>query len=415
MRERLDGLQDGMGLAASSIRDLLSARALQGPQAVVEAARLTTESMKANGVQRPGDLQEAAAALVATQLRARAIFVHGFADATGQALHFLCALGQAGAQFVIDLPCDPADASVADRGQSFVEGFVRRLGGSMPGPGYGAAPDPSPPNWQHFHAAGMEDEVREVAHRVRALLEAGTPADEIGVVARSMPHYAMAVRRWFSELGIPFRGGQAPAALFPMHRRMQAALAVLRDQTDCPVDRWLDAVAEGSRERSGGLDPDRVADLRLAFRALGLGRLGQVAGFDAAAALRDRASFPLPIRRGLIEANPSLEVDALDLAEDLSGPTQSALPFEQKYRAHRRSIPAGAFISAFAAATALARTLREWPQKASLSEHALFVERLLKSEFGWRFQVSTPRKTGSTWFAASAKRKSDRARAASSY
>jgi len=312
--------------------------------------------------------------------------VHGFADATGQALHFLCALGQAGAQFVIDLPCDPADASVADRGQSFVEGFVRRLGGSMPGPGYGAAPDPSPPNWQHFHAAGMEDEVREVAHRVRALLEAGTPADEIGVVARSMPHYAMAVRRWFSELGIPFRGGQAPAALFPMHRRMQAALAVLRDQTDCPVDRWLDAVAEGSRERSGGLDPDRVADLRLAFRALGLGRLGQVAGFDAAAALRDRASFPLPIRRGLIEANPSLEVDALDVAEDLSGPTQSALPFEQQYRAHRRSIPAGAFISAFAAAAALARTLREWPQKASLSEHALFVERLLKSEFGWRFQ-----------------------------
>jgi PD-(D/E)XK nuclease superfamily protein len=393
LRERLDGLQDGMGLAASSIRDLLSARALQGPPAIVQAARETAEAMQANGVQRPGDLQEAAADLIHPHLRARAILVHGFADATGQALHFLRALAQVGAQFVIDLPCDPADASSSDRGQTFVASFVHRLGGVMPSEPAAAdsaaaelAAMPAPPSWQHFHAAGMEDEVREVAHRVRALLGGGASADEIGVVARSMPHYAMAVRRWFIELGIPFRGGQAPAALFPMHRRMQAALAVLRDQTDCPVDRWLDAVAEGSRERGGGLDPDRVADLRLAFRALGLGRLGQVAGFDAAAALRGRPSFPLPIRRGLIEASPSEEVDALDAAEDLAGPTQSGLPFEQQFRAHRRSIPAGAFISAFAAAAALARTLREWPQHAGLADHALFVERLLKSEFGWHFQ-----------------------------
>lgn len=394
--ERLDGLQDGMGLAASSIRDLLSARALEGPPAIVQAARATAEAMQSSGVQRPGDLQEAAADLIDSHLRARAILVHGFADATGQAMHFLRGLGQAGAQFVIDLPCDPADASKPDRGQTFVASFVRRLGGSMPGSGQEAGPgtntgsatgpDPSPPRWQHFHSAGIEDEVRELGHRVRNLLEAGVPADEIGVVARSMPHYAMAVRRWFSELGIPFRGGQAPAALFPMYRRMQAALAVLRDQSDCPVDRWLDAVAEGAREGGGGLDPDRIADLRLAFRALGLGRLGQVAGFDAAAALRDRPSFPLPIRRGLIEASPSEEVDALDVAEDLAGPSQSALPFEQQFRAHRRSIPAGAFISAFAAAAALARSLREWPQSAKLAEHALFVERLLKSEFGWRFQ-----------------------------
>jgi hypothetical protein len=395
LRERLDGLNDGMGLAASSIRDLLSARALQGPQAIVQAARLTAETMQASGVQRPGDLQEAAADLVATHLRARAILVHGFADATGQALHFLRALGQAGAKFVIDLPGDPADPSKADRGQSFVTSLLRRLGGAPPSeasspgvPGLLDAPAPAPasPSWQHFHAAGMEDEVREVAHRVRSLLANGVSAHEIGVVARSMPHYAMAVRRWFGELGIQFRGGQAPATLFPMHRRMQAALAVLREQTDCPVDRWLDAVAEGSRERGAGLDPDRVADLRLAFRALGLGRLGQVAGFDAAAALRDRSSFPLPIRRGLIEASPGEEVDALDVAEDLAAPTQSALPFEQQYRAHRRSIPAGAFVSAFAAAAALARSLRDWPQHASLADHALFVERLLKTEFGWRFQ-----------------------------
>lgn len=392
--ERLNGLQDGMGLAASSIRDLLSARALQGPQAIVQAAKATADSMQALGVQRPGDLQEAAADLVAEHLRARAIFVHGFADATGQALHFLRALGHAGARFVIDLPCDPADSGSPDRGQAFVASLVRRLGGALPtasGASAALGTLPTPPAWQHFHSAGVEDEVREVAHRVRGLLANGVPADEIGVVTRSMPHYAMAVRRWFQDLGVPFRGGQAPAAFFPTHRRMQAALAVLREQSDCPIDRWLDAIAEGSRERGGGLDPDRVADLRLAFRALGLGRLGQVAGFDAAAALRDRASFPLPIRRGLIEASPSESSsdegnDALDVAEDLASPTQSALPFEQQFRAHRRSIPAGAFISAFAAAAALARTLRDWPQQASLAEHALFVERLLKSEFGWRFQ-----------------------------
>lgn len=389
LRERLDGLQDGMGLAASSVRDLLSARVIDGSLPIVRAAKQTAQAMREHQVQRPGDLQESAAEHVAKHLHARALLVHGFADATGQAMCLLRALKQAGAQFVIDLPPDPADAGRFDRGVGFVADFVRGLGGALPGESSVPTANEAP-RMQQFHAAGTEDEVREVAHRVRDLLAQGIRADEIGVVVRSMPAYATAVRRSFIDFAVPFRGGQAPASLFPIHRRMQAALAVLREQLDCPVDRWLDALAEGKRDRGAGLDPDRVADLRLAFRALGLGRLGQVASFDEAAALRDRPAFPLPIRRGLIETQPSEsdQADALDHADELAAdaPTQSSLPFEQQYRAHRRSIPAGAFIAAFGAARALRRSLHDWPQEASLAEHALFVERLLKSEFGWRSQ-----------------------------
>lgn len=382
LRARLAGLQDGMGLAASSIRDLLSARVGNSELPIAVAARETAHAMREAGVARPGDLQEAAAAWVDAHLQARAVLIHGFADATGQAASLLRALLQAGAQMVLDLPPDPADAARSDRGQSFLVDFVTRLGGAIPSDELGPA---APPLWTQSHAAGIEDEVREAVQRVRAWLAEGVPIEEIGVVARSLPPYAVAFRRWFGQLGVPFRGGLAPASLYPMHRRMQAALAVLREGENCPVDRWLDAVAEGSR--GGALDPQRVADLRLAFRALGLGRLGQVARFDAAVALGDRKAFPLPIRRGLIETTADAEgIDAEDARDDLAV-AQPHLAFEQQYRAHRRSIPAGAFIQAFGAAAGLVRTLRDWPKRATLAEHAERAEKLMKSEFGWRAEL----------------------------
>lgn len=384
LRARLDGLQDGMGLAASSIRDLLSARVGESGMPIVAAARATAAAMRKAGVARPGDLQEAAAAWVAEHLEARAVYIHGFSDATGQAATLLRALLAAGAKIVVDLPPDPAAPDQLDRGQSFVTDFVQRLGGAVPAPELAAV---EPPRWSQSHAAGVEDEVREAAQRVRAWLQEGVPTEEIGVVMRSLPPYAVAVRRWFGELGVPYRGGLAPAALYPMYRRMQAALAVLREGEDCPVDRWLDAVAEGTR--GGAIDPQRVADLRLAFRALGLGRLGQVARFNAAAALGDRKAFPLPIRRGLIESPESTEGEASDTHDELAT-AQPQLAFGQQYRAHRRSIPAGAFIQAFGAAAGLVRGLRDWPGHASLEEHAARAEKLLKSEFGWRAESFDP-------------------------
>ena len=385
LREALAGLQDGMGLAASSMRDLLSAQLTEGGMPIVAAARATAEAMQAAGVARPGDLQAAAAGWVESHLHARAVFVHGFADATGQAAALLRALLARGARMVIDLPSDPAAADRPDRGQSFVLDFVERLAGSearaVAQQAWAASPQQDAPQLSQMHAAGAEDETRELAQRIRALLAEGVPAEEIGVVARTLPPYAVPLRRWFGELGIPFRGGAAPAALFPVHRRFQAVLAVLREGEDCPVDRWLDAVAEGSH--SGALDPQRIADLRLAFRALGLGRLGQLDRFDEASALGERAAFPLPIRRGLVEVEPGEEGEA-DAAPEVDQPQ---LAFEQQYRAHRRSIPAGAFLQAFGAARGLVRAWRRLPARASLAEHALAVEKLLKSELGWRAEA----------------------------
>ena len=384
LRARLDGLQDGMGLAASSIRDLLSARVGASGMPIVAAAHATAAAMREAGVARPGDLQEAAAAWITQHLEARSVCIHGFADATAQAATLLRALMAHGAKIVIDVPPDPADARQLDRGRSYVADFVQRLGGALPAFDQDATQSPQ---WSQSNAAGVEDEVREAAQQVRRWLDEGVPIEEIGVVMRTLSPYAVAVRRWFGELGVPFRGGLAPASLYPIHRRMQAALAVLREGEDCPVDRWLDAVAEGSR--GGAIDPQRVADLRLAFRALGLGRLGQVARFDAASALGDRKAFPLPIRRGLIESAESQEGETSDAGDALDelAIAQPQLAFEQQYRAHRRSIPAGAFIQAFGAASALVRALRDWPGRASLAEHAARAEKLLKTEFGWRAEA----------------------------
>lgn len=384
LRARLAGLQDGMGLAAASIRDLLSADALEGDAPIVQAARATAQAMQAHGVQRPGDLQQQAALLVGTHLEARGVLVHGFADATGQALSLLRALVEAGARVVIDLPGDPAAPDQADRGWSFAADFVRALGGAMPeAEAFMQASTAAAPSWTQHHAAGAEDEVRDVAQRILRLLADGVPASEIGVVARTLGGYALPVRRWFGELGVPFRGGLAPASLFPIHRKMQAVLAVLRDGADAAAERWLDAVMEGPLGQ-GGFTPQQIVDLRLAFRALGLGRLGQVAAFDAAAALDGREHFPLPVRRGLIATQVSGDGEAAGGDAEEAGAEEAFLPFDTQYRAHRRVLPQGEFIAAFGAAASLVRRLQDWPTHASLAEHAAFVERLMRSELHWR-------------------------------
>ncbi|MCH2101353.1 MAG: PD-(D/E)XK nuclease family protein [Planctomycetes bacterium] len=379
---RLDDLQDGMGLAASSIRDLLSARVGVSDMPIVAAAHATAAGMREAGVARPGDLQEAASEWVSSHLDARSVLIHGFADATGQAICLLRALLAHGARIVIDLPSDPSQPELLDRGQEFVAEFVQRLGGALPEV---ETELPPPPIWSQSHAAGIEDEVREAAQQVHRWLAEGVPSEEIGIVARNLTPYAASVRRWFRELGVPFRGGgAAPASLYPTHRRMQAALAVLRAGEDCPVDRWLDAVVESSR--GGAIDPQRIADFRLAFRALGLGRLGQVARFDAAAVLGGQKSFILPVRRGLLATVGVNEEESSDTS-DGSGElavTQPPLVFEEQYRSHSRSIPAGSFIQVFGAAHGLMRALHDWPARAGLSEHAARAGKIFKSEFGWR-------------------------------
>lgn len=60
-----------------------------------------------------------------------------------------------------------------------------------------------------------EVEVRAIAHRVRALIESGVPANDVWVAFPGLPAYAGSVRRIFGEVGVPFtlsRGEPTPAS-----------------------------------------------------------------------------------------------------------------------------------------------------------------------------------------------------------
>lgn len=392
--KQVEGLDDGYGLAAAGIRDLLSAGMNPddcGDTPMEAAAATTRKWMDERGCQRSGDMLVRAADLLEQGLNASKVWIHGFADATGQASVLLSALLQAGAEMVLDLPPDPASqAGALDRGATFARRFVQRLGvneitaaaqdsaaGSIPSQPADqpleAACKPSS-EVHYFHAAGAQDEAREVAYRIRALLEGGADPDRILVVARSMQDYAIPLREWCENLGVPFCGGRSPAALSPVHRRLQAVIELLEDGADAAVDRWLDA-----RPHHAWLE-----DFRVAMRSLGVTRVREVAALHAEIILAGRESLPLPVRYGLTETAASQQGGAE------GGANGGLLPFEKDFRNRRRSLGGTLLIREIGAADSLCRALDEWPQIGSLAQHAECLRRLLDQDAGWPANERAP-------------------------
>src|SRR6185295_12805679 len=226
-------------------------------------------------------------------LPSRAILIHGFADATGVVTDFIQALlRQCSAWLVLDQPPRPEDGGLE---KTFPARFLERLSlAARVEPVKGDRP--VPPRLEAVEAVGAEAEVREVARRLRALLDGGARPEAVGVVARDWGPYRHVLRRHFGRLGIPFSGVGESGGLEPAGRRAQAFLELLRQGEAVPSDRWLDSLASlpgGSRS---------LVDLRLAFYALGAGRLRDVTELRLDEVVRD-GSFPLPIRQGLKAAS----------------------------------------------------------------------------------------------------------------
>lgn len=382
LRQALQGLEGGLGLCAPSVRDLLSAnlRAEHGPaleaavaehghaaereraRALLRVALRCDWELEAAGSGRPGAyLLEAAAALEGGALPARAVLIHGFADATGLVLGFLAKLARAApiVRLYLDTPPDLAESEAA----SVVE-YAAHLGERLRAV---AAPvslpiDATSPaalrraRPEGFDAVGAEAEVREAAYRIRELLDRGAPPEGIALVARELGRYLLPVRRLFSALGIPWSGPALPAGLLPARRRLEAVLDLLRLRGRTPLERWLEAVASFEAE---GADAE-PADLRLALRAAGAARLAEVAALEAAALVARDGDVVLPARRGL---------------EQEEGET---------VRAPHRRLPGAELGQALARARALVRRLDRWPARASLAEHLEELAALLVEELGWR-------------------------------
>ncbi len=396
--EQLGGLEDGYAAVAAAVRDLDSAgldaatldtalEAIPGgarrtPEArrtaaVLRAAIGTAAAMRALGLGRPADALRRAAALLAERgavaLPARALLVHGFADATGAATTLLRALlALPAATLLLDEPPDPArDDGAPDPGNVFRERFEARLGlMDFPREPTEAAAAAA---LELFHAAGRDAEAREIAHRIRELLHppAGAPPaaappdpEQIGVVVRSLDGWELPFRRWFERLGVPFSGGDEPNGLRPAARRLQALLVVIERAGSAPVDAWLDA-AEGSVAGAAGRH-----DLRLALRALGVARLEDAARVDLAAVLDASGNYRLPVRMAVAAEPRDVPGEGDEAGGWNGGDGDGAEPPDAEFDAletRARRVPGAALRAALAAARRTAERIAAWPSPAPLA------------------------------------------------
>ncbi len=404
LRGSLDHLRDGYSAVLAPVADLLDAgidpahvealedaltsetvptsrRGTERALSLVRVAAGTVHELRRHGLSRTSILLQRAAEVLATRrgeidhlLPYRHVIVYGFNDATGVTTDFLLGtLGARGGSFYLENPPDPADRTGPDPGLSFSRSFRERIETAIPsaeeesgGPGTEKQQAP-PPAIDFFRALGAQAEVREVAQRIRELLErqkeSGIAGPErIGVVARQLEPYVAAIRTQFDRLCIPF-SGLAPIGPFdPSFGRLHALLQLLRERARTPVERWIDTAALARI-------PAELQDLLVGFRVLGAARLQDAAELRIDAIV-ERGGLRLPVRTGL-EGQP---------VEGESPDTERA---DRRSRATPRWLDAGLLSQAVEAARATREHFDTWPGRAPASEHAEQLSHLLRDILAW--------------------------------
>jgi PD-(D/E)XK nuclease superfamily len=391
LRDRLDPLRDGYAAIVATVRDLLDAgftgAQLEGVseqidelgrregwrQAAARAATLVRiaadveDAAHELGASAPGARWAAAEEALARDpdgvLPARAVLVHGFADATGTATDLLQALVvHRAATVFLDDPRDPAEPSRIDHGAAFCRRFRERLGA----PGSAAAPsdERDPPSLALFRAPGAHGEAREIATRIRRLLDSGVAAEAIVVVARDLAPYALALRTHLGRLAVPFSAMATTVAAGGVARRIAALLDLVEGGSRTPTDRWLELIVA-------------PLDLRVGLRSLGLVTLAAVAALNVDAAL-DGDALPLPLRRGF-EEEPA-PVAAGGGGERGSGDEVSAA---RASRALRRVLPRALLERAVTQARRLIGAFAAWRDEAPAALHLDHLRRLLNEASRW--------------------------------
>ncbi|HSU82659.1 MAG TPA: hypothetical protein VLR69_09590, partial [Thermoanaerobaculia bacterium] len=205
LRRGLEDLADGFRTVTGTVRDFLDAGfepvhaeaaeealASDGPfvasradveraRALVRSAARAEAAMQASGLGRASTLLRRAAEIVETgaeeALPARALLIHGFADATGVATDLIQALlRRLGAWLILDHPPKPEGDGVE---RELTARFGERIG---KGEAASPAPEIPAPSLMACAAIGAAAEAREIAFRVRALLDGGERPEGIGVV-----------------------------------------------------------------------------------------------------------------------------------------------------------------------------------------------------------------------------------------
>lgn len=352
----LAAFDDGAGVVQAAVRDLLDAGfgvghiegVLDSIEAVGAAVAAERRERAAAVVRVAAKVAAGLAALetdrtAAAVVRARellrsdprellpcgGVLVHGFADVTGLVADWLEALvaGRPGC-VILDRPPAPRDPGRDDPGVVFLDRLESRFGGL---PSRADQDRPAVPAITTFTAPSRAEEAREVAHRVRRLLDDGVAPETIGIVARRLESSAAVLRDQLQVLGIPFSGVGATVPGGWPRRRLGRLLQLLDGLASATLEELEEAswtVLEGER-------------LRLALRVLGATRVADVAAVPPAGVPATGVVLPL-------------------LGSDEDEPTTAA---------GQVVVPAAAVSAAIAASRRLLELDAGWPGTATAAEH----------------------------------------------
>jgi len=329
-------------------RDVLPARTLQRARALIEALAEALTDLEALGLTTSAGRLAAAAGLLAERgpsvFPARALFLHGFADATGAATELLIALTNQLDATVLLLEPD---------GSRSAERFGSRLRERFEGVGGAARELPASvgPLRLRIHVApDPMREARALARAARAAIDAGERPEEIGIVYRDPGPVRSDLRRELERRGVPFSASSARGPVAARAHRARAILRLLEERGGLPTDVALELLAPVPP-----LSGEHRAAVRLALRALGAARLREAAAIDTAALAQSAPGegYPLPVRSRL--------------AEDDEGATF----------APRRRLPWPVLRAAVERVKRLLKAAEGWPAHASWHRHLAALRLLL--------------------------------------
>jgi hypothetical protein len=268
------------------------------------------------------------------------------------------------ARVLIDVPPDPFDAGAVE--SEFSQPFVERMERAASERESAPAEASEPCSLALVRAPGAVAEVRAVALRIRALLDAGVAPESIAVVARQLGPYRAAIEANFGRLAIPFSAPGEPGSPDAQTRRLAAAARLFAEVELAPVDAWL---AASTHPEAGD------GDLRVGLHVLGAARLVDLARLDLDGIFATRDFVPLPIRRGSSEDAES-SGDAPQQQRSASRVRSRGLHRDRLERAHAK-------------AQALVGRMTSWPESAPFAEHHERLMRLAVDDLGWQSDDDT--------------------------
>ena len=395
LRDGLEHLADGYQSVVASVQDLLDAGiaeahqealdevlAQEGPRVSSRAAVARARSIVRVAARVLAELEKLELGHNSTVLEQATdiirfgshiepvvggLLIHGFSDATGLATDFIVALLERfRGHIFLDLPPDISDLSRNDSGIEFVRRFRERIEAIAALISLHKDRPSEGPKIRLVRSYGAHAEAREVATRIRALLDEGSEPESIGVVARQLESYVSPLRTHFYRLGIPFSGAGANGPQLPIGRKIQGFVELLKSRQTCNVDRWIDI-----RDCSTDCVPD--FDLRLGLFGLARTTIEEVAKLDLKP-FEDRTSIPLPVGVGF------------DVEDDSDGQT----------RLQRRTIPLAVVDQLRLESEAICSTFSSWPTQQPWPAHQARLDALAEL-LGWSQDTDVSSRVSEVW------------------